>query len=258
MADWDDFSEDYDRVFLENPQYVDTIERMISVAAERDGVRVLDLGCGTGNVTASLLRRLEGTPISVVAVDPSAGMRKKCGGRFASLGAVEVREGDSLAIPAEDGGFDFVLSHLALHHVPPESRRDCAREIARVLAPGGTLVYADMFCDVDGDTRDPVRVRDIVDKMVGVALYCLDHGAFDMMQVMLSTLPADINSEGEYLTTVDTWRGILADSGFGGIEVTSVPPDEFGIRIITALKRHPGSIGGKGGPDVPAPPGAPD
>lgn len=234
MADWDDFSEDYDRIFLENPLYVDTIERMTSVAEDRGGVKVLDLGCGTGNVTASLLRRLGGAPLTVVAVDPSAGMRQKCELRFASSQAVEVREGDALGIPAEADSFDFAFTNLVLHHVAPERRSDCAAEIARVLAPGGTLVYADMFCDVDSDPRDPVRVKDIVDKMVGVALYCLDHGAYDMMQVMLSTLPADISSEGEYLTTGEVWRDILLQGGFAEADIAPVPPDQFGVKIITA------------------------
>lgn len=236
MADWDNFSEDYDRIFLENPLYVETIERMISAAEARDGITVLDLGCGTGNVTASLLRRLEGTPMSVVAVDPSEGMRQKCEGRFAALDTVEIRAGDALRIPADDESFDFVFSNLVLHHVPPEDRASCTAEISRVLAPGGMLVYADMFCDVDSDPRDPVRVKDIVDKMVGVALYCLDHGAYDMMQVMLSTLPADVSSEGEYMTTAEVWRDLLLESGLDAIKVNPVPPDQFGIKIITALK----------------------
>lgn len=236
MADWDRFSEDYDRIFLENPQYTDTIERMVEVVEDADGIHVLDLGCGTGNVTARLLERFGGCRIDVVAVDPSAGMRQKYGGRFGGLGAVEVREGDALSIPGIDSGFDYVFSNLALHHLPPEHRGECAAELLRVLAPGGVLIYADMFCDVEGDPHDPVRVKDIVDKMVGVALYCLDHGAYDMMQVMLSTLPADISNEGEYLTTGEVWKGILEEAGFVNAEVRPVPPEQFGVKIIVARK----------------------
>jgi len=148
----------------------------------------------------------------------------------------EVAQGHALGIPAAADSFDCAVSNLALHHVPPDERAACAAELFRVLKPGGRLVYADMFCDVDADPRNPVRVKDIVDKIVGVAMYCLDHGAYDMMQVMFSTLPADISGEGEYLTTGDVWKGVLEAAGFGAVEVHGVPPVEFGIKIIVADK----------------------
>lgn len=236
MADWDTFSEDYDRIFLENPVYLHMIDMMADAVTAVDGSEVLDLGCGTGNVSAKLVERAGEGRMRVTAVDPSAGMRRHCRERFEGVEVVEVLEGDALDIPAADGSFDFALSNLVLHHVPPERRADCAGELARVLRPGGLLVYADMFCDVDSDPRDPVRVRDIVDKMVGLALFCLDHGAWDMMQVMLATLPADISSEGEYLTTPGVWSGELKGAGFRSVEVAEVPPEEFGLKILLARR----------------------
>lgn len=235
MADWDTFSEEYDRIFLENPQYMETLRRMVAFFPMTGKLKVLDLGCGTGNVTAFLLERLEGD-VNVVAVDPSPGMRDKCSARFDEVGAVDVRDGNALDIPGAGEDYDCIFSNLALHHVRPEQRPDCASELFRVLRPGGRLVYADMFCDVDSDPEDPVRVKDIVDKHVGVALYCLDHGAFDMMQVILSTLPADISADGEYLTTGEVWKGLLEDAGFVELELHGVPPEEFGVKIITGRK----------------------
>lgn len=242
MADWDRFSEDYDRIFLENPQYLEAIDMILSRVDAPPGSVILDLGCGTGNVSARALE-LAGTggsigeDVKLVGVDPSPGMRDKCRARFAGVPAFEVREGDSLDIPAEDREFGVAVSNLALHHVPPADRGRCASEICRVLKPEGLLVYADMFCDVDSDAKDPVRVKDIVDKMVGAAMYCLDHGAYDMMNVMLSALPDDITGEGEYLTTPDVWSGELERAGFVDPEVAEVPPEEFGVKIIVARKR---------------------
>lgn len=236
MADWDRFSDNYDAIFLENPLYVDTIRQMLTQVASAGGLKVLDLGCGTGNVTAALIEWAADRPVEVVAVDPSEGMRARCAERFSDAESVVVREGHALGIPTGADSFDCAVSNLALHHVPPDERAACAAELFRVLRPGGRLVYADMFCDVDADPRNPVRVKDIVDKIVGVAMYCLDHGAFDMMQVMLSTLPADISGEGEYMTTGDVWKGLLEAAGFEGVDVLGVPPFEFGIKIIVADK----------------------
>ena len=236
MADWDRFSDNYDAIFLENPLYVDTIQRMMTEVDRSGGLRALDLGCGTGNVSAALVEWAGDRPLEVVAVDPSVGMRARCAERLAGVESVEVVEGHALAIPADEATFDCAVSNLALHHVPPEERAACAVELFRVLKPGGRLVYADMFCDVDADPRNQVRVKDIVDKIVGVAMYCLDHGAYDMMQVMLSTLPADVSSEGEYMTTGGVWQGVLETAGFGDVLVHGVPPFEFGIKIIVADK----------------------
>ncbi len=190
----------------------------------------LDIGCGTGNVIAAILERFENAKI--FAVDSSAGMVHACSERFAVDERVSVFQGNVLSLPFTDNSFDCATSHLVLHHVKPEDRIACAGEIARVLKPGGLLVFADMFCDVPGKLEDPERCRDIINKIVNTALYCLDHGAFQMMLLMLETLPADIKQEGEYLSTVDEWFLALSQHGFSEFSVTRVPPEDLGIRIL--------------------------
>lgn len=91
--------------------------------------RVLDLGAGTGKLTAILASR----GLSVVAVDPSGPMldelQRACTG-------VEVMQGRAEAIPLPDGSVDAVLVAQAWHWFDPGSS---AAEIARVLRSGGTL-----------------------------------------------------------------------------------------------------------------------
>ena len=232
MVDWDNFAGDYDSVFLEDPMYVNTIEEMVAQVEEGRDKKILDVGCGTGNVTERLHDKFPSA--SVLAVDPSEGMREVYAERFKHEEGVSVADGSSLAVPAVDNHFDCVLSNLALHHVIPEQRGDCAAELARVLKPGGTLIYADLFCDVDGGPEDPERCRDLIEKQVSHALYCLDHGAFEMMVLLLRALPPTLRNDGEYLTTTEVWSEALNGAGFGDIEVVHVPPEEIGIRIINA------------------------
>jgi len=232
MADWDKFSTDYDRIFLEYPQYRYILKRMAELLEDADGKSVLDLGCGTGNLMAAVL---EAYPeVRLFGIDPSEGMRQTCTQRFAGRKNVRVTTGDALEIPFDDGKFDFVMTNLALHHVAPVDREKCTREIARVLKAGGSLLYSDMFCDVDGPPDNPRRARDIIEKITGVALYCLDHGANDMMMIMLKTLPADVAEEGEYMTTPGVWMEALRSAGFERFEVIDVPPGEFGLKTIVA------------------------
>ncbi|MBU4175419.1 MAG: class I SAM-dependent methyltransferase [Actinobacteria bacterium] len=232
MADWDQFSGIYDEIFLESPQYVDTVERMVANIEHGDVKSILDLGCGTGNIINAVLKRFP--EASVTGIDPSEGMRETTAVRFADNPRVRVSDGNALSIPLGSGEFDYVLSNLVLHHLLPEERGACAGEIARVLKPGGRLVYADMFSGVDGPPDDPERCRDIIEKFTGAALYCLDHGAYEMMMIILQTLPADLKNDGEYLTTTGVWGDVLCAAGFEDISVGEVPPKGLGIHIIRA------------------------
>jgi ubiquinone/menaquinone biosynthesis C-methylase UbiE len=232
MVDWDKFARDYDGIFLENPLYKATIERMVALVSDGNGKEILDLGCGTGILSERLIRNFPDA--MVTGVDPSVGMREVYSDRFKRQGEVTVAEGSSLAVPAARNSFDWVLSNLALHHVTPQQRDDCAAELARVLKPGGYLIYADLFCDVDGTTDDPERCRDLIEKGIFHALYCLDHGAYRMMILMLHSLPLDLRNDGEYLTTTERWGGALKEAGFAEMEVLRIAPEEAGIRIIKA------------------------
>lgn len=234
MADWDSFSKRYDDIFLENPLYHAALDLIVGRIVGGEGLAVLDLGCGTGNIIAAVLDRYPDA--TVTGVDPSGGMLDKCTRRFEGDDRVRALRGDALEIPCGDAEFDVVLSHLVLHHVAPEDRSRCAREIARVTRPCGRLIYADMFCGVDAPPEDAERRKDIIEKVSAVALYCLDHGADDMAMVIINTLPSDLNSEGEYLTTPEVWKDLLEAEGFACLEVLDVPPGGLGLAIIVADK----------------------
>ena len=113
--------------------------------------RVLDLGTGTGAV-AERAAAIVGTGGQVVGIDVSPGMLTRAQERMATRGLsnVTLREGRGESIPAEDDAFDVVLSSLVLMYVI--DRAAAAREIARVLRPGGRLIAtvwgAPEHCDI--------------------------------------------------------------------------------------------------------------
>jgi ubiquinone/menaquinone biosynthesis C-methylase UbiE len=232
--DWDEFAKDYDAVFLEDPVYINMLEQLLERVDAADGVRALDLGCGTGNVTFQLLRKCPGA--RVLGVDPSEKMRQLYAGRFSGEPNVTVEAGEGTALPAADGELDMVITGLALHHVPRDRKAGSAREIARVLKPGGRLYYADRFCDIDGPPGDEGRARDLIGKMTGWALYCLDHGAYRKMLLIIESIPNDLQENGEIVVTVDAWWGFLAAAGFTDLSVTEVPPVEFGLKVLCATR----------------------
>lgn len=95
------------------------------------GLRLLDVGCGTGHHMASL--REQG--FGVAGVDGSAGMLDQA---RANNPRAEIRQADVEAIPFDDASFDFVLCVEVLRYLPHSAQ--CIREMARVLKPGGVCL----------------------------------------------------------------------------------------------------------------------
>jgi SAM-dependent methyltransferase len=93
------------------------------------GLRVLDLGAGTGKLTATLLAA--GCDVTAVEPDPAmlAELRR-------ALPQVRALAGNAEAIPLPDGSVDAVLAGNAMHWFDMSV---AGPEIARVLAPGGVL-----------------------------------------------------------------------------------------------------------------------
>lgn len=97
------------------------------------GRQWLDVGCGTGALTATVLATA--APAGVVGVDPSPGFLAHARA-VAADPRVSFAEGDAQALPLPDDRFDVVVSGLVLNFVP-DPRRAVA-EIGRVAAPGAT------------------------------------------------------------------------------------------------------------------------
>jgi SAM-dependent methyltransferase len=101
------------------------------------GGRWLDVGCGTGALTATVLARAE--PASVTGIDPSEGFLAQARAKLDDP-RVTFRTGDAQELPFAGGSFDGVVSGLALNFVPDPDR--AAAELVRVTAPGGvTAAY---------------------------------------------------------------------------------------------------------------------
>ena len=99
--------------------------------ARGDGLRLLDIGCGTGDHMA----RYRARGFEVAGVDGSEKMLEHA--RANNPGA-EIRSADVEAIPFPDASFDFVLCIEVLRYLPDAQR--CVQEMARVLKPGGVCL----------------------------------------------------------------------------------------------------------------------
>lgn len=99
------------------------------------GRTVLDVGCGTGRYRQPLASR---GARRVVGLDPEPAMLTDAGGAPVACAALP-------SLPVASGAFDVVLCALVVGHLP--DLRSALGELARVLRPGGTLVYTDVHPD---------------------------------------------------------------------------------------------------------------
>ena len=116
------------------------VQRVVKRGDLKPGQHVLDLGTGTGSVA---LRAAEAVAPNgrIMALDISPDMLAIARQRAASAEAnITFIEGRAEAIPADAASIDAVLASLSLMYVI--DREAAAREIARVLRPGGRLVAA--------------------------------------------------------------------------------------------------------------------
>ena len=112
-------------------------EVVAELAAPGRGVRVLDAGAGDGNVALACARR--GAPVT--ACDVADAMVQRGRARCAAAGEdVAWARADVEELPYPDGAFDVVVSAFGATLAVRPGR--AARELARVLAPGGRLVLA--------------------------------------------------------------------------------------------------------------------
>jgi ubiquinone/menaquinone biosynthesis C-methylase UbiE len=118
-------------------------ERVIEELADRTQVRrssiVLDVGTGTGFVTAGLAPRVA----HVVAVDQAPAMLEVADRNLGELGItnVELREGDVARLPLSTDSVDAAVANMVLHHA--ESPEAVLGEMARVTKPGGWVAVTD-------------------------------------------------------------------------------------------------------------------
>jgi ubiquinone/menaquinone biosynthesis C-methylase UbiE len=109
----------------------------IKMYTPKDGMQVLDVGCGTG--TNLMLYHEAGC--NVFGIDLSPTMvevaQKKLGDR------AEIRIGDASKMPYPDDSFDLVTGIFTLHEMPSQIRSTVINEMVRVVKHGGRILLID-------------------------------------------------------------------------------------------------------------------
>jgi ubiquinone/menaquinone biosynthesis C-methylase UbiE len=129
-GDWDSLRSRYFGVALR--------DAAIARAYLRPEMVVADVGAGTGFLAAGLAPLVR----RVYVVDGSPAMLEVARQNLAGSDNVDYHEADGLSLPFPDESLDVVFANMYLHHLTDPLAG--IREMARVLVPGGRLVFADM------------------------------------------------------------------------------------------------------------------
>jgi ubiquinone/menaquinone biosynthesis C-methylase UbiE/uncharacterized protein YbaR (Trm112 family) len=102
------------------------------------GATILEIGTGIESRAAPLAIHYGLTAVLTDVAVRSLQVNREALAGLCENGAVEFFAADAGALPFEDGSFEVVLLHAALHHL--ENPRESIEEMVRCLAPGGLLV----------------------------------------------------------------------------------------------------------------------
>ena len=115
---------------------------LIAQADIRPGQHVLDLGCGTGTLAILAKKAQPGAEVAGLDADPD--MLKVARYKSSRMHVpVKFDVGFTNKLPYPDHSFDRVLSSIMIHHLKTPDKWETAREVYRVLKPGGQLHIID-------------------------------------------------------------------------------------------------------------------
>jgi tRNA (cmo5U34)-methyltransferase len=134
------------------PGYDEMIAAAVDAALAAGPRRLLDVGAGTGALSAAVLERAPDVTVELLDVDEE--MLARARSRLSPFGPRVVFTVGSFYDPLPRAG--AVLASLSLHHVPTlEAKGSLFRRVREALEPGGVLVNA----DVTMPAADPERAR---------------------------------------------------------------------------------------------------
>jgi SAM-dependent methyltransferase len=187
-------------------------EAVLEAADVPPDAQVVDLGCGTGQISLPLA--LAGA--QVLAVDVSSAMVRKLESEARRRGAPTL---DGLAMPIEElalppGSADLVVSSYALHHLRDADKARLVSAAYEWLRPGGRLLVADMMFGRGASRQDRAIIRS---KVAALAR----KGPGGWWRIAKNAVRYLLRVQ-ERPVSMDAWTAMLTRSGFAEVSVRTI------------------------------------
>lgn len=138
-------AEAFDNQVLKNiPKYPEMLTVLINAIPDnKENPKVLDLGCGTGNITQKLLTRFP--QAEVTCLDLSENMIKIAKNKLSQYKSIKYIIGDFTETEITEK-YDAIISSLALHHIPNDKeKQEMYKAIYEALNENGVFYNADVI-----------------------------------------------------------------------------------------------------------------
>ena len=200
-------------------------ERAVELAGIEPGQTVVDVGCGTGNLSFAVLAAQPSARVTGLDPDANALRRAARKARRRSV-ALTLVQGYADRIPAEDASLDHVVSSLALHHVDDDGRIAFARDVLRALRPGGKVTIVDFGGPAShlDDSGQPTHRH-------GHSRVPVLRHLTRLMPSRVAHSPVVARNHGDGIVT------LLADAGFGDAREIAHDDHRFGrVTFVQATR----------------------
>ena len=211
------------------------------------GKRWLDVGCGTGALSAAILDHCR--PTSLVGVEPSEGLLKLAVQSLA--GKARFLAGNAAAIPLDDDACDVVVSGLVLNFVP--ALPAALSEMKRVTASDGTIAayvwdYAEgmeiikCFWDAAASLDSGAAQLHEGTRFPGCHPFALKAALEEAGLTEVETTSLDLVAE--FADFEDYWRPFLGGQGPAPAYAMSLPQEQRATLRATLKSAFPRAAGG--------------
>ncbi len=117
-------------------------QRVLNLAAIKDGEHILDVGAGTGSL--AILAKKQHLHAEVVGIEPDDQALNIAMRKVETSGVqLSLIQAGAECLPFRPASFDVVVSTLVFHHLPTEIKKQALKEIYRVLQDNGSFLLAD-------------------------------------------------------------------------------------------------------------------
>lgn len=159
----------FDKQVLKNiPKYPEMITALINAIPDnKDNPKILDLGCGTGNITLKILERFPKAEIT--CLDLSENMIQIAQEKLSEYDNITYIVDDFTKTEITDK-YEVIVSSLALHHIPnDEEKEDMYKAIYDALKNGGVFYNADVVIgnsEYNNRLNDKIATEDMLENGV--------------------------------------------------------------------------------------------
>lgn len=219
---WSRRAAEWDHGSAHNPGLLRVVSTVVEKAQPASSDRVVDLGCGSGQVTLELAPHVA----EVLAVDISDEMIRLLleKATAAGVGNITGRATPLEKLELVPASVDVIVSNYVLHHLRDADKPALVKDAFGWLRPGGRLVIGDMMFGRGSDRRDRAIIASKLSLMgrMGPAGWwrIAKNGARYLFRVQ------------ERPVSIDAWEKMLLDAGFKDVEATEVVNEAAVVRGI--------------------------